>query len=274
WDSGRRVAFVGQFLETITRAGYNWFSIDYRLGGVRNYKNALDDLRAATDFIRCHAKEFRINPENIALFGEDAGAHLAAMFAIEKPAGVKAAVLLGGFYDLREIPGLKSSSSPESLAQATPITQIVSGMPDVLIAHGAADTESRIDTTKRYCFEVTKAGGRCDFLSVEGGIHRPENWRPEQWTYKERMTKWLGRKLKLSAPDFEPHYSGLRKDIQFIGYEREDGKIRNLKLDLYRPSGNGPFPTVIIANAGGWEAANTVTDGNPLVWTLVVSGLP
>src|SRR5262249_20452920 len=199
WDSGSRIAFVGQFLETITRAGYNWFSIDYRLGGVRNYKNALDDLRAATDFIRCHAKEFRINPENIALFGEDAGAHLAAMFAIEKPAGVKAAVLLGGFYDLREIPGLKSSSSPESLAQATPITQIVSGMPDVLIAHGAADTESRIDTTKRYCFEVTKAGGRCDFLSVEGGIHRPENWRPEQWTYKERMTKWLGRKLKLSA---------------------------------------------------------------------------
>src|SRR5262249_45174478 len=57
WDSGSRIAFVGQFLETITRAGYNWFSIDYRLGGVRNYKNALDDLRAATDFIRCHAKE-------------------------------------------------------------------------------------------------------------------------------------------------------------------------------------------------------------------------
>jgi BD-FAE len=76
WESGSRVAFVGQFLEMLTRAGYNWFSVDYRLGGIRNYKDALDDLRAATDFIRCNAKRFRIDPDNFALFGEDAGAHL------------------------------------------------------------------------------------------------------------------------------------------------------------------------------------------------------
>jgi acetyl esterase/lipase len=37
WESGSRIAFVGQFLEMLTRAGYNWFSIDYRLGGIRNY---------------------------------------------------------------------------------------------------------------------------------------------------------------------------------------------------------------------------------------------
>src|SRR5215470_4895548 len=73
WESGSRVAFVGHFLEILTRAGYNWFSIDYRLGGIQNYKDALDDLRAATDFIRCNAKQFRIDPDNIALFGEDAG---------------------------------------------------------------------------------------------------------------------------------------------------------------------------------------------------------
>ncbi|MGH9851299.1 MAG: alpha/beta hydrolase, partial [Blastocatellia bacterium] len=115
WDSGSRVAFVGQFLEMLTRAGYNWFSIDYRLGGIQNHKDALDDLRVAVDFIRCNAGKFRINRNNIALFGEDAGAHLAAMLAVEKPVGVKAAVLIGGFYDLREIPKFKSQiPNPES----------------------------------------------------------------------------------------------------------------------------------------------------------------
>src|SRR5499426_259759 len=125
WESGSRIAFVGQFMEMLTRAGYNWFSIDYRSGGIQNYKDALDDLRAATDFIRCNAKKFRIDPNNLALIGEDAGAHLAAMFLVEKPAVVKAAVLIGGFYDLREIPNLKSRisnpdpkiSNPDFLAE-------------------------------------------------------------------------------------------------------------------------------------------------------------
>ncbi len=56
WESGSRIAFVGQFLEMLTRAGYTWFSIDYRLGGIQNYKEALDDLRAAVDFVRCNSK--------------------------------------------------------------------------------------------------------------------------------------------------------------------------------------------------------------------------
>ena len=34
WSSGSRVAHVGQILEALTRAGYNWFSLDYRLGGI------------------------------------------------------------------------------------------------------------------------------------------------------------------------------------------------------------------------------------------------
>lgn len=45
WSSGSRIAFIGQFLETLTRAGYNWFSIDYRLGGVKNYRDGVDDVQ-------------------------------------------------------------------------------------------------------------------------------------------------------------------------------------------------------------------------------------
>src|SRR6266699_2192157 len=111
WTSGSRVAFVGQLLETLTRAGFNWFSLDYRLGGLSRYADALDDLRAALAFVRCHAAEFRIDPQRVALLGEDAGAHLAALLAAEKPAGLRAAVLVGGFYDLSEASPLRAVSA-------------------------------------------------------------------------------------------------------------------------------------------------------------------
>ena len=46
FSAGSRVAFVGQLLETLTRAGYNWFSVDYRLGGPDRREESLDDVRA------------------------------------------------------------------------------------------------------------------------------------------------------------------------------------------------------------------------------------
>ena len=41
WSSGSRAAHVGQILELLTAAGYNWFSIDYRLGGLARYDDSL-----------------------------------------------------------------------------------------------------------------------------------------------------------------------------------------------------------------------------------------
>ena len=37
WTSGSRSAHVGQILELLTSAGYNWFSLDYRLRGIARY---------------------------------------------------------------------------------------------------------------------------------------------------------------------------------------------------------------------------------------------
>lgn len=58
WESGSRVAFVGQFLEMLTRAGYNWFSVDYRLGGIQNYKDAAPvGLQGRRDFVAGRAPQ-------------------------------------------------------------------------------------------------------------------------------------------------------------------------------------------------------------------------
>ena len=97
WSSGSRVAHVGQILETLTAAGYNWFSIDYRLGGVKGFEDSISDIRAALAFIRCRARELRIDRDRLVLLGEDSGAQLSALLAAERPPGVIGAVLVGGF---------------------------------------------------------------------------------------------------------------------------------------------------------------------------------
>lgn len=245
FTSGSRAAFTGQLMEMLTRAGYNWFAIDYRRNGLRNYADAVDDLRAALSFIRCRASEFKTDPERIALLGEDTGAQMAALLAAEKAAGVKAAALIGGVYDER----LKA----------------VAAMPETLIVHGAADREAPPEQAQKYCDAIRTAGGTCEYLAVAGAIHRPENWRPEQWGYKAKVIEWLNRKLGLNAPEHQPYRTNLQKDIVF-------NARHNLKLDAYIPKGRGPFPAVIIAHGGGWEAGDKVTYITPLFEPLARAG--
>ena len=191
WSSGSRVAHVGQILEVVTHAGYNWFSVDYRLSNLRRFEDSLTDLRAALAFIRCRAAEFGIDPNQLVLLGEDSGAQLAALLAAERTPGVIGAVLIGGFYDLGAIPELSRDIDPDLVARASPITRAAPQMPPLLVVHGGADTESPVEHARRYCTQIVQSGGRCQLLEVAGASHRSENWFPSQWTYKRAMVEWL-----------------------------------------------------------------------------------
>jgi len=250
WTAGSRIAYVGQLLETLTRAGYNWVSIDYRLGGADRRDDALDDVRTALAFIRRNAGDLRIDPERVALLGEDTGAYLAARLASEKPAGVRAVALVGGVYEGDDAPRAKS---------------VAPGQPDVLVVHGGRDSEVPPDQARRYCAAVTAAGSRCDEHIVEGAIHRAENWLPPQWGYKDALVKWLAARLGPLRADHLPHRTPLEKDIVY-------DPQRALKLDAWTPTGPGPFPAIVLVHGGGWEAGDKVTYITPLFAPLARAG--
>ena len=233
WTSGSRVAFVGQLLETLTRAGYNWLSIDYRLGGSDRRAEALDDVRAALAFLRENARDLRIDPERLALLGEDAGASLAASLAAEKPAGVRAVALVGGLYD-----GGEASRAGDAARE-----------PDTLVVHGERDTEVPPEQARRFCEGLAARGARCELQMVSGAIHRGENWLPAQWGYKETLVKFLAARLGPDRPDHEPYRTQLEKDVV---YDLQ----RGLRLDAWTPAGPGPFAAVVLAHGGGWEAGD------------------
>ncbi|MCC6889594.1 MAG: alpha/beta hydrolase [Hyphomicrobiales bacterium] len=118
WRRGSRDTFQywGPYLAA---RGYAGFTISYRLTkpGHSTFPGVVNDVRAAVQFLRGSADEFGLDPDRIALWGNSAGAHLAAMVALagENPqfkdaypgdrfaavsATVKALVGTYGIYDL------------------------------------------------------------------------------------------------------------------------------------------------------------------------------
>lgn len=265
WSSGSRVAHVGQILEVLTRAGYNWFSVDYRPGGLAHYADALADLRSALFFIRCRAKEFGVDPNQLVLLGEDSGAHLAALLAAARPTGVVGAALLGGFFDLTNLPAATRDLPDAELDRASPLNQIVRGMPDLLVVHGSSDSEAPIEQARRYCDRAIHAGGRCRFVEGKGASHRIENWWPSQWSYKRELIDWLSALTRIT-PAPQPHKGVVQKDIVY-------SPSAQLKLDAFVPRAGKPAAAVIVVHGGGWEAGDKVTYVTPLFEPLARAGV-
>jgi alpha-L-fucosidase 2 len=267
WSSGSRVAHVGQILEVLTQAGYNWFSVDYRLGGLKRFEESLADIRASLAWIRCRSRELGTDPERLILLGEDSGAQLAALLAAERIPGVIGAVLVGGFYDLTATPGTTQENDDAQLTRASPFTHVVPKMPPLFLVHGGADSEAPIEQAQRYCRAVVQAQGHCRLLEIEGASHRSENWWPTQWSYKHEIVTWLSA-LAPTPPSGRQGRSGtaLLKDIVY-------NESLHLKMDVFIPPVNKPAPAIILVHGGGWEAGDKVTYVTPLFEPLARAGL-
>jgi alpha-L-fucosidase 2 len=237
--AGSRVAFVGQILETLTDAGFNWASIDYRLDAG---PAAAEDVAAAVGFLRCHAAALGTRPDRIALLGEDSAAGLVSEAAAAVRPGVQGVAIVGGRFGQRRDASL----------------------PPFFLAHGTDDREVPLAEARSWCDAAHLAGTRCTLLPVEGASHRAENWWPWQWGYKRRLVEWLGATLGEPGPH-RPRPSRLQKKL---AYDLEEG----LTLDFWRPEGPGPFPLVILVHGGGWEAGDRVTYITPLFAPLARAG--
>ena len=68
----------------LAKQGYAVFSINYRLvqGEKNRYPSAVNDTRAAVQFVKGKAEEMALDSNRIGLIGDSAGAHLASLVAL------------------------------------------------------------------------------------------------------------------------------------------------------------------------------------------------
>ncbi|MFF2550296.1 alpha/beta hydrolase fold domain-containing protein [Nocardia sp. NPDC058058] len=165
---------VSLFADLVDR-GYAVASLDYRLSGEAQFPLPLHDVKAGVRWLRSKAKEFNLDPDRFASWGESAGGWFSAMLAatgdhpdLEGDQGVtgvssrvQAAVDWYGptdfarmddhlirpvllRHDIENSPethflGVVPSQSPDLNRAASPLTYITPDTAPMLIQHGAFD---------------------------------------------------------------------------------------------------------------------------------------
>jgi acetyl esterase len=162
---GDKRTHLTQLFEPLRRAGFAWFSVDYR---------NREDVETAIQFIRCPG---RFNISSVMfLIGEDTGGEMALELAAA-----------GGFQGVATF-GVKLSEQFAAgiLANKDKTRRVLPAVP-VHMFHGTKDDESPSVRAQAICKEMSS----CVFHAVAGGTHQLENWHPDEWAWKEDLTAWL-----------------------------------------------------------------------------------
>ncbi|HYP07695.1 MAG TPA: alpha/beta hydrolase [Bryobacteraceae bacterium] len=214
WIGGHRQFSVEPLFEPLAQAGFAWFSISYRLAtDLLQFGVAVDDVQTSLEFVRKNAAKFNIDPARIAVLGESAGAHLAALAVERAPRSAAAVVAMYPPTDLVSL-AQNARAIPDSirqmvraagmedlirgyLRQMSPIEHIAPGLPPFLLVHGTADTVVPYDQSERMLEKLKAAGVPAELITVPGGGHGLRGWERsrEHLAYRKAMIAWLQQAL-------------------------------------------------------------------------------
>lgn len=211
---GDKQKFITPLFEPLSRAGFTWFSINYRLAPDHRWPACADDVATAISWVREHAAQYQVDVDRIALIGESAGGHLVAWAGAhaKDDTAVAAVVPFYAPFDLElhvrarnvlgpsmeALLGLKelNDEAYEVLRAASPVSQIHAGMPPYLLIHGDADEQVLYEQSPKFQEKMKAAGNACDLIRIPGGIHGMGGWKKLGSDYQEQMIAWLRKTLK------------------------------------------------------------------------------
>jgi acetyl esterase/lipase len=137
-------------------AGYAVASIDYRSSRTARFPAQLRDAQAALRWLRARSGEYSLDRERIAVWGESAGGHLAALLATSESDSIQAAIIYFA-------PGRRGAASP--------MLYVSAGDAPTLIAHGSADQKVSPGRSERLHAALRKAGVESTLEIVRGAGH-------------------------------------------------------------------------------------------------------
>jgi alpha-L-fucosidase 2 len=215
WEGGDKQTYITYIFEPLSRAGFTWFSIDYRLAPKHPFPAAVDDVRRAIRFVKENAAKYKVDPDRLALIGESAGGHLVSYVAarFDARSSVNAVVSFYGIHDFvsfaahhggaqkntrqfLEVDRLKFDTVAK-LIGASPIAFVNASMPPFLFIHGTQDKSVPFQQSVDMCDAMKAKGVACEILAVEG-VHGMDHWEPDAKLhfYKQKMVDWLKSTLR------------------------------------------------------------------------------
>jgi acetyl esterase/lipase len=223
WNGGDKanVGFEGKgadispWFAPLTAAKFTWFSINYRLAPVHRWPACLEDVETAIRWVKAHARDFKGDPERIALLGHSAGGQLVCQAATVVDDSVRVQAVVG-FAPVtnheQELPvrgGLSASLqallnrpkeiTPESLGLIrvlSPLNHVRPGLPPFLLIHGDADKTVPIQQSHDFQAQLRANGVECELQVLPGAGHRLSEWDKVAPGYRTRFVAWLDRHLR------------------------------------------------------------------------------
>lgn len=213
FTKGDKHSFITPLFEPLEKAGFTWFTINYRLAPQHRWPACAEDVASAIRWVKGHAAEYKVDVNRIAIIGESAGGHLVSWLGVTGEGETRVAAVVP-FYapqDLvshvkrrNELRGLGDLiGSPEmseanfaKLAAMSPITHIKPGLPPFLQIHGDADTTVAHEQSVMFEKAMKATGNRCETITIPGGGHGMGGWAKLNSDYAAQMVAWLKKTLK------------------------------------------------------------------------------
>lgn len=203
----------------LTQAKFVWFSINYRLAPAHRWPACLEDVQTAIRWVKAHAREYKGDPERIALVGHSAGGQLVCLSAtlagpdtrVQAVVGLAAVTDLvsdterrGGISSsLSNLLGVQQGALDDKtrgvLADLSPLEHVKPGLPPFLMLHGSIDKTVPYAQSVAFQTRMRSAGNTCDIFKIAEAPHRLTEWAKIDPAFGARMCHWLHRMMPEKA---------------------------------------------------------------------------
>ncbi|HEX8155473.1 MAG TPA: alpha/beta fold hydrolase [Thermoanaerobaculia bacterium] len=217
WTEGTRERGLPSLVHFV-KQGYVAASIEYRLSGEAIFPAQIDDVRAAIEYVRTHAHELGVDPHRVAVWGQSAGGHLAALAGTSLEGAARPDLVIDwngptDFLEPRELARLEQrkldQKQPtfamerllggpvrerrELAMAANPIRWVTPDDPPFLILHGSGDDEVSITQSELLRDALAKAGVEVRLEVFPGERHFGIGPQPFPDKYYAPMDAFLGK---------------------------------------------------------------------------------
>jgi acetyl esterase/lipase len=190
WQTGSRWAALAPYANPyLANRGVVTIAASVRASSVAPWPAQLDDARCVLAWIERNPLQLPIDPSRVGVWGQSAGAHVAAMLAVTQLLGalqISAAVAISCPSDpnaadwpaaflsdspVTQLLGGRSAATTAARMSASPASNVGIACPPFLLIHGTADETVPFTQAGRFAEALAAAGAERQLEVIDAGHH-------------------------------------------------------------------------------------------------------